>query len=108
MLHNLVQINEKVQIGDQKYIQATQKGSLVLQLNDKTQLRPKEVLVVPKLAKNLISEAVLQKTNKIFKFGDTWQCFPVVTTKSTNKHTFGKPLTLQKSSNTPNAFLPSS
>jgi len=61
MLHNLTKINDKVQIGDKKYLQATHKGSVVLDLGNNTKMTLSEVLVVPRLSKNLISEAVLQK-----------------------------------------------
>ena len=50
-----------------------------------------EVLVIPKLTRNLVSKGNLQKHNKIEKFGDTMKCYPV--NKDENgKIKFGKPL----------------
>jgi len=103
MVHDLVPIKDIVKIGDGTTLQVTHKGNVLLQLNDQHKMKLNDVLVVPKLTKNLISETVLQKQNKIEKFGNEVKCYLLQTTVD-NTPKFGDPLVLRNNDNENGSF----
>jgi len=91
MLIDTTPINEKVIIGDKTALQATMKGPAILDLGQNKRLTLTDVWVVPKLAKNLISETRLQKRNKIVKFNNYVEIHPMRNEDHSNP-TFGDPI----------------
>ena len=72
------------------------KGNLVIKVNDNQAIELKDVLFVPELEKNLLSEVALQRQNKLVKFGNKWECHPMINDDEKNP-TFGPPLVIEKS-----------
>ena len=103
MLHNIEEIKENVRIGDGTALNATHKGMVSLNVDGTHRMQLKEVLVVPQLTKNLISETELQKHNKIEKYGDTVKCFPV-RNENHRKPQFGSPLVIKNTNSENGAF----
>jgi len=91
MLINTTPINEKVTIGDKSTLRATMKGVAILDLGQGKRLTLNDVWVVPKLAKNLISETRLQKRNRIVKFNNYVEIHPMSNEDYANP-TFGNPI----------------
>ena len=103
MLTNLTPINEKVTIGDKSTLRATMKGTAILDLGQGKQLTLSDVWVVPKLAKNLLSETRLQKQNKIIKFVNSVEIHPMCNKDYTNPQ-FGNLIRIINNDSTTDSF----
>ena len=84
--------NERVMIGDKTSLEATMTGTAILDIGNGKTMKLDDVWIVPRLAKNLISETMLQQKNQIIKFGNEWKCSALTGTDTHGNPTFSPPL----------------